>query len=85
MWYNFASVICKAEPGTYIYVPGWTVQILITFKAVVQSNTPISNTANKKTQNTVSCLNLSYFFIFCNKKIDFQSIHDMEQSGTYNK
>lgn len=61
------------------------IQSLITLKAIVQPNTPTSNNANKKLRTLCHVLNLSYFFIFCNKKIDFQSIHDMEQSGTYNK
>lgn len=61
------------------------IQFLITLKAREQPNTPTSNNANKKLWTLCHVLNLSYFFIFCNKKIDFQSIHDMEQSGTYNK
>lgn len=51
------------------------IQFLITLKAIVQPNTPTSNSANKKLRTLCHVLNLSYFFIFCNKKIDFQSIH----------
>lgn len=79
MWCNYARVICKEK--NYLVI----IQFLITLKAIVQPNTPTSNNANKKLWTLCHVLNLSYFFIFCNKKIDFQSIHDMEQSGTYNK
>lgn len=86
--YIFLKLNCKCDVTTqgsfakhYLVI----IQFLITLKAIVQPNTPTSNNANKKLRTLCHVLNLSYFFIFCNKKIDFQSIHDMEQSGTYNK
>lgn len=65
----YARVICKEK--NYLVI----IQFLITLKAIVQPNTPTSNNANQKLWTLCHVLNLSYFFIFCNKKIDFQSIH----------